>query len=88
MVIMMTLVKRATCGRRSVTPVSTKRAATALPSDSDAPSFRNERYEPKNTEPPTAAPGRRQRASAGDQGTQKARKPSGKAACNKKSKPE
>ena len=45
-------------------------------------------YGPKRSEPPAAAPVRRQRGLAGDQGTQKARKPKGKAACKKKSKPE
>ena len=42
------------------------------------------RYGPKKRETLAAAPGRRQRASAGDQGTQSARKPKGKAACKKK----
>ena len=46
------------------------------------------RYGPKRSEPAAAAPVRRQRDSAGDQGTQNARKPKGKAACKKKSKPE
>ena len=46
------------------------------------------RYEPKRAEPPAAAPARRQRGPAGDQGTQKAKKPKGKAACKKKAKPE
>ena len=40
-------------------------------------------YGPKRSEPPAAAPVRRQRGLAGDQGTQKARKPKGKAACKK-----
>ena len=46
------------------------------------------RYGPKKRETLAAAPGRRQRASAGDQGTQSARKPNGKAACKNKLKPE
>ena len=46
------------------------------------------RYGPKRSEPPAPAPVRRQRDSAGDQGTQTARKPRGKAACKKKPKPE
>ena len=46
------------------------------------------RYGTKRSELPAAAPVRRQRDSAGDQGTQNARKPKGKAACKKKSKPE
>ena len=41
------------------------------------------RYGAKRSEPPAAAPVRRQRASAGDQGTQNSRKPKGKAACKK-----
>ena len=44
-------------------------------------------YGPKRSEPPAAAPVRRQRDSAGDQGTRKAKKPNGKAAHKKKSKP-
>ena len=46
------------------------------------------RYGPKISERRAAAPVRRQRVSAGDRGTQTARKPQGKAACKKKSKPE
>ena len=46
------------------------------------------RYGPKRSEPAAAAPVRRQRDSAGDQGTQNAGKPKRKAACEKKSKPE
>ena len=46
------------------------------------------RYGPKRSELAAAAPVRRQRDSAGDQGTQTARKPRGKAACKKKPKPE
>ena len=46
------------------------------------------RYGPKRSEPPAAAPVRGQRNSAADQGTQNARKPKGKAACKKKSKPD
>ena len=42
----------------------------------------------KEIRAPAAAPVRRQRDSAGDQGTQKAKKPKGKAACMKNSKPE
>ena len=40
-------------------------------------------YGPKRSEPPAAAPVRRQRDSVGDQGLQKAKKPNGKAACKK-----
>ena len=36
-----TLVRRTTCSRGSLIHVSTKRAATMPPSDSDAPSLRN-----------------------------------------------
>ena len=43
-------------------------------------------YGPKRSEPRTAAPVRRQRDSAGDQVTQKAKKPKGEATCKKKSK--
>ena len=39
------------------------------------------RYGPKRSEPPAAAPVRRQRDSTGDPGKQNARKPKGKAAC-------
>ena len=46
------------------------------------------RYVPKRAEPAAAAPVRRRRDSAGDPGTQKAKKPNGKAACKKKAKPE
>ena len=46
------------------------------------------RYKPKRAEPAGAAPVRRRRDSAGDPGTQKAKKPNGKAACKKKAKPE
>ena len=46
------------------------------------------RYVPKRAEPAAAAPVRRRRDSAGDPGTQKAKKPKGKAACKKKAKPE
>ena len=46
------------------------------------------RYGPKRSETPAAAPARRQGDSAGDQGTKNSRKPKGKAACKKKSKPE
>ena len=48
------------------------------------------RYRTKKTETRAAAPGRRHRASAGDQGAQNARKLQGKAAmpCKKKLKPE
>ena len=46
------------------------------------------RYGTKRSELPAAAPVRRQRDSAGDQRAQNARKPKGKAACKKKSKPE
>ena len=46
------------------------------------------RYVPKRAEPAAAAPVRRRRDSAGDPGTQKAKKPTGKAACKKKAKPE
>ena len=46
------------------------------------------RYVPKRAEPAAAAPVRRRKDSAGDQGTQKAKKPKGKAACKKKAKPE
>ena len=45
-------------------------------------------YVPKRAEPAAAAPVRRRRDSAGDPGTQKAKKPKGKAACKKKAKPE
>ena len=45
------------------------------------------RYETKRLESPAAAPVRRQRDSAGDQGTQNSRKPKGEAACKKKPKP-
>ena len=48
----------------------------------------NKRYGPKKSDPRAAAPVRRQRGLAGDQGTQKAKKPKGKAACKKKSKPD
>ena len=44
-------------------------------------------YVPKRAEPAAAAPVRRRRDSAGDPGTQKAKKPKGKAACKKKAKP-
>ena len=44
------------------------------------------RFGPKRSEPPAAAPVRRQRDSAGDQVTQKAKKPKGEATCKKKSK--
>ena len=46
------------------------------------------RYVPMRAEPAAAAPVRRRSDSVGDQGTQKAKKPKGKAACKKKSKPE
>ena len=46
------------------------------------------RYVPNRAEPAAAAPVRRRRDSAGDPGTQKAKKPNGKAACKKKAKPE
>ena len=46
------------------------------------------RYVPKRAEPAAAAPVRRRSDSAGDPGTQKAKKPKGKAACKKKAKPE
>ena len=46
------------------------------------------RYVPKRPESAAAAPVRRRRDSAGDQGTHNSRKPKGKAACKKKSKPE
>ena len=45
-------------------------------------------YVPMRAEPAAAAPVRRRSDSVGDQGTQKAKKPKGKAACKKKSKPE
>ena len=41
------------------------------------------RYGPKRSEPPAAAPVRRQRDSTGDPGKQNARKPKGKAECKK-----
>ena len=45
------------------------------------------RYGPKRSEPAAAAPVRRQRDSAGDQGAQNSRKPKGREACKNKSKP-